>query len=90
MRMILNNNISIFTLVMLILAAGVGASLLAPPKNHLMLTGITYDVVLEIDWQGAQQIRRVITDCSTVFILPPSLATLRTRLENRAQTETLG
>ncbi|MFT6352733.1 MAG: guanylate kinase, partial [Neptuniibacter pectenicola] len=30
------------------------------------------DVILEIDWQGAQQIRRLMPDCLSIFILPPS------------------
>ena len=44
-------------------------------------------IILEIDWQGAAQIRRVITDCVSIFILPPSLAALKTRLENRGQDD---
>lgn len=43
------------------------------------------DVVLEIDWQGAQQVRRVFPDAIGVFILPPSLEELGRRLVNRAQ-----
>ena len=31
-----------------------------------------HDVILEIDWQGAQQVRKAQPDCKTVFILPPS------------------
>ena len=42
------------------------------------------DVILEIDWQGAQQVRKLI-DCYSIFILPPSLAALRERLTNRDQ-----
>ncbi len=42
-----------------------------------------HDVLLEIDWQGAAQVRRLIPESVLVFILPPSLATLRERLENR-------
>jgi guanylate kinase len=42
------------------------------------------NVVLEIDWQGAQQVRRAMPECSTIFILPPSRAALETRLRNRA------
>lgn len=41
------------------------------------------DVVLEIDWQGARQIRRSCPDCHTIFILPPSRNALRQRLEAR-------
>ncbi len=42
------------------------------------------DVLLEIDWQGAQQIRRVMQDCRSIFILPPSRAELERRLRGRA------
>ena len=43
-----------------------------------------HDVVLEIDWQGAQQVRRAMPQALTVFILPPSRATLAERLTRRA------
>ncbi|HWA14366.1 MAG TPA: guanylate kinase [Burkholderiales bacterium] len=43
------------------------------------------DIVLEIDWQGAQQVRRLIPDAVGIFILPPSPATLRQRLTDRRQ-----
>ncbi len=42
------------------------------------------DVLLEIDWQGAEQIRRSRSDCVSVFILPPSRAELERRLRGRA------
>lgn len=42
------------------------------------------DVLLEIDWQGAEQIRRSKPDCVSVFILPPSRAELERRLRGRA------
>ena len=42
-----------------------------------------HDVILEIDWQGAQQVRRAQPDCTTVFILPPSRRELESRLRNR-------
>jgi len=45
------------------------------------------DVVLEIDWQGARQVRRVLPQAIGVFILPPSLETLRTRLVQRGQDD---
>jgi guanylate kinase len=38
------------------------------------------DIVLEIDWQGAQQVRRVVASAIGIFILPPSLEALRRRL----------
>ncbi|MGH8141724.1 MAG: guanylate kinase [Steroidobacteraceae bacterium] len=41
------------------------------------------DVVLEIDWQGAQQVRRVMPECVTIFILPPSRPALQQRLQQR-------
>lgn len=41
------------------------------------------DVLLEIDWQGAQQIRRTLPECRTIFVLPPSRAALDQRLRNR-------
>ncbi len=43
------------------------------------------DVLLEIDWQGAQQIRQHFPDAVGIFILPPSLAVLEQRLKKRAQ-----
>ncbi len=43
------------------------------------------DVLLEIDWQGARQVREKIPDAVSVFILPPSKDTLETRMRNRGQ-----
>ena len=43
------------------------------------------DIVLEIDWQGAQQVRRLIPEAIGIFILPPSPETLRRRLIDRGQ-----
>lgn len=43
------------------------------------------DVVLEIDWQGALQIRRLYSNAVLIFILPPSLEDLRSRLERRGE-----
>ncbi len=43
------------------------------------------DVILEIDWQGALQVKKIFADAITVFILPPSLTTLRQRLSSRNQ-----
>jgi guanylate kinase len=42
-----------------------------------------HDVILEIDWQGARQVREAVPDCRTIFILPPSRLALETRLRNR-------
>ena len=41
------------------------------------------DLILEIDWQGAQQIRRALPECCSIFILPPSRAELERRLRGR-------
>ena len=43
------------------------------------------DVLLEIDWQGAAQVRRLIPSAVHVFVLPPSLELLKERLEKRGQ-----
>ena len=45
------------------------------------------DVILEIDWQGARQIRQLMTDCRSIFIVPPSIAALRERLTSRGQDD---
>lgn len=42
------------------------------------------DVLLEIDWQGARQVREKVPDCQGIFILPPSRAELERRLRARA------
>ena len=43
-----------------------------------------HDVILEIDWQGAQQVRRAMPQCVSIFILPPSRRALAERLARRA------
>ena len=43
------------------------------------------DVLLEIDWQGARQVRAQMPDCISVFILPPSRDALEMRMRNRGQ-----
>ena len=43
------------------------------------------DVVLEIDWQGAEQVKKIYPDAISIFILPPSLEALEERLSNRGQ-----
>jgi guanylate kinase len=43
------------------------------------------DIVLEIDWQGAQQVRRLVPSAVGVFVLPPSLDALRRRLTARGK-----
>jgi guanylate kinase len=45
------------------------------------------DVILEIDWQGARQVRSQFPDCQSIFILPPSLQVLRERLVRRGQDD---
>jgi guanylate kinase len=45
------------------------------------------DVILEIDWQGAAQVRRLLPETVSLFILPPSLASLRQRLTGRGQDD---
>ena len=44
-----------------------------------------HDLILEIDWQGAQQVRRLYPDCIGIFILPPSIAELERRMQKRGQ-----
>lgn len=58
-----------------------GTSLPAIEKN--LSAGI--DVFLDIDWQGAQQIREKVPSVKSIFILPPSLAELERRLIGRGQ-----
>jgi guanylate kinase len=41
------------------------------------------DVILEIDWQGARQVRKAMPECATIFVLPPSRQALEERLRNR-------
>ena len=43
------------------------------------------DLILEIDWQGAQQVRRIYPDCVGIFILPPSIEELERRMRSRGQ-----
>lgn len=44
-----------------------------------------HDLILEIDWQGAQQVRHLLPHAKSIFILPPSQEALRQRLTNRGQ-----
>ena len=53
--------------------------------NDRLKAGI--DVVLDIDWQGAQQIRRVFPHAVSIFIIPPSLKVLKERLMSRGQDD---
>jgi guanylate kinase len=43
------------------------------------------DLVLEIDWQGASQVRRLIPECIGIFVLPPSVAELERRMRARGK-----
>jgi guanylate kinase len=45
------------------------------------------DVLLEIDWQGARQVRKLVPDSVHIFVLPPSLASLEERLLRRGQDD---
>ncbi len=45
------------------------------------------DVVLEIDWQGARQVRKAFPEAVSIFIAPPSIEALRERLGNRGQDD---
>ena len=45
------------------------------------------DVILEIDWQGARQVREIMPDLTSIFILPPSREALKNRLISRGQDD---
>ena len=47
-----------------------------------------YDVILEIDWQGAQQVKRLLPEAKAIFIVPPSREALQQRLNARGQDDT--
>lgn len=47
--------------------------------------GEGFDLILEIDWQGAQQVRRLLPQARSIFILPPTQEALRHRLTQRGQ-----
>lgn len=51
--------------------------------DALLAEGV--DVILDIDWQGARQVRKARPDVVTIFIEPPSLAELERRLQSRGQ-----
>lgn len=52
------------------------------PVTHALVAG--RDVLLEIDWQGARQVREKLAETVSIFILPPSRAELERRLRTRA------
>jgi guanylate kinase len=53
--------------------------------DQTLASGI--DVILEIDWQGAQQVVDILPETVSIFILPPSKAALRERLTDRGQDD---
>lgn len=55
--------------------------------NKSLLTGL--DVFLDIDWQGAQQVRSIIPESKSIFIFPPSKKELYKRLQKRGQDNDL-
>jgi len=69
-------------------SATVFGNMYGTSRQHIqeqLLKGM--DVILEIDWQGARQIRQLMNDCRTIYIVPPSIATLRERLTSRGQDD---
>ena len=53
-------------------------------KAHVeQLRAAGHPVLLEIDWQGAEQVRRLVPDARTIFIVPPDVAELERRLRGR-------
>jgi len=66
--------------------AEVFGNLYGTSQSHLQQTlDEGHDLILEIDWQGAQQVRKVMPDARSIFILPPTQQALRQRLTNRGQ-----
>lgn len=56
------------------------------PRDHVEQTlAAGSDIILEIDWQGARQVRQHYPQAIGIFILPPSIEALETRLKNRGQ-----
>jgi guanylate kinase len=69
-------------------SAAVFGNMYGSSRQHIqqqLLNG--KDVILEIDWQGARQIRQLVSDCKSIYILPPSVAALRERLTSRGQDD---
>ncbi|MBP0940050.1 guanylate kinase [Pseudomonas alliivorans] len=66
--------------------AEVFGNLYGTSQSHLQQTlDEGHDLILEIDWQGAQQVRAKMPHTRSIFILPPSQQALRQRLTNRGQ-----
>jgi len=69
-------------------SATVFGNMYGTSRQHIqeqLLKGM--DVILEIDWQGARQIRQLMNDCRSIFIVPPSIDALRERLTSRGQDD---
>ena len=66
--------------------AEVFGNLYGTSQSHLQQTlDEGHDLILEIDWQGAEQVRKLMPQARSIFILPPSQQALRERLDNRGQ-----
>ncbi|AIC23050.1 MULTISPECIES: guanylate kinase [Pseudomonas] len=66
--------------------AEVFGNLYGTSQSHLQQTlDEGHDLILEIDWQGAEQVRKLMPQARSIFILPPSQQALRQRLTNRGQ-----
>lgn len=66
--------------------AEVFGNLYGTSQSHLQQTlDAGHDLILEIDWQGAQQVRQLMPHARSIFILPPTQQALRQRLTNRGQ-----
>ena len=66
--------------------AEVFGNLYGTSQSHLQQTlDEGHDLILEIDWQGAEQVRQLMPKVRSTFILPPSLEALHQRLTNRGQ-----
>jgi guanylate kinase len=56
----------------------------ATPRRQVeQALGAGHDLILEIDWHGARQVRAALPDCISIFVLPPSRAELERRLRER-------
>ncbi|ALI01247.1 guanylate kinase [Pseudomonas sp. FW306-02-F02-AA] len=66
--------------------AEVFGNLYGTSQSHLQQTlDEGHDLILEIDWQGAEQVRKLMPHARSIFILPPSQEALRQRLHGRGQ-----
>ena len=66
--------------------AEVFGNLYGTSQSHLQQTlDEGHDLILEIDWQGAEQVRKLMPQARSIYILPPSQEALRQRLDNRGQ-----